>query len=209
MIDRYPLTWPAGRPRTRSRISSRFQVSLSASAREVMRELKLLGATDIILSSNMPTRQDGLPYAQQSEPADPGIAVWFRRRVPSPQPPHTWTTKSFVVACDTYRRVRENMRAIAVTVAALRTIDRHGAGTMLEQAFSGFAALPPAGAKKDWWDVLGVPLAASPAEVRTAYFALAKIHHPDAAGGNTARMAEINAAYAEFEATERRTAGGR
>lgn len=65
---------------------------------------------------------------------------------------------------------------------------------MLEQAFTGFAALPQANGVKPWHEVLGVEIAASQGEIRAAWIELVRIHHPDA-GGSTQRMAEINAAY--------------
>ena len=43
--------------------------------------------------------------------------------------------------------------------------------------------------------VLGVPHDASEAEIRGAYRALAKRHHPDAGQGSVARFLEIQAAY--------------
>jgi hypothetical protein len=187
-IERYPLTWPPGRPRTVGRRDSKFELALGESMRRALNELKLLGARDVIISSNIPTRLDGLPYATTSEPNDPGIAVYFNRRVKG-------ATKPYVIACDTYRRVRENMRAIAMTIEALRTIERHGAETMLEQAFTGFAALPPANASRPWWEVLGVPTNATESQVQDAYRVLARIHHPDVAGGSLDRMSEINVAY--------------
>lgn len=187
-IERYPLTWPDAQPRATSRKDSKFKIGFGESLRRVLSELKLLGARNVIVSSNIPTRLDGLPYANVAEPKDPGIAVWFDRTVRGERKP-------FVIACDTYRRTRENMRAIAATVEALRTIDRHGASTMLEQAFTGFAALPPANATRPWWQVLGVPTNATESQVQDAYRELSRIHHPDVAGGSLDRMSEINVAY--------------
>lgn len=46
------------------------------------------------------------------------------------------------------------------------------------------------------YDVLGVLPTASPAEVRRAYLALAREHHPDRAGGSDERMRAVNAAWA-------------
>jgi DnaJ-domain-containing protein 1 len=68
---------------------------------------------------------------------------------------------------------------------------------MLEQAFSGFAALPPAG-PKPWREVLGVHGVSGEMArevARTRYRELAAEAHPDRAGGSHERMAEINAAY--------------
>jgi hypothetical protein len=93
-----------------------------------------MGAKEIVVSTNVPTRRDGLPYADAREPADPGVAVYF-----------THGKRQLVIACDSYSTVRANMRAVGATVEALRAIQRHGATSLLERAFTGFAALPPKG----------------------------------------------------------------
>jgi hypothetical protein len=185
MIAAFPLQWPIGQQRTVTgrRQPSRFKLSLTSSRDDLLRELDLLGAKDVVISSNLELRRDGLPYADSREPQDPGIAVYFERN-----------KKPFVIACDTYTKATHNLRAVGVTVEALRTIQRHGASSMLEQAFTGFAALPAAGEKKKWWEVLGVPERATTNEVRSAYFDLSQIHHPDR-GGSRERMAEINDAF--------------
>jgi DnaJ-domain-containing protein 1 len=129
--------------------------------------------------------------------------VYFDRNVPVPTPEKPWAQvlRPFVIACDTYRKVRWNLRAIGATVEALRAIQRHGASSMLEQAFTGFAALPPANRAKPWHEVLGVAETAAAEAVRDAYRELARIHHPDA-GGNAERMAEINGAFDEWRRLE-------
>jgi hypothetical protein len=189
-LSAFPLTWPSGQPRISymRRSEDRFQVSLRASRDHLLQQLDLLGAKDIVVSSNMQLRNDGLPYADQREPHDPAVAVYFNRTVEGRQKP-------FVVACDQYRRVLGNLRAIGLTIEAMRTIQRHGSNTLLEQAFTGFAALPAASnGQKPWWEVLGVERRASAGEIRIAYEKLAVIHHPDV-GGDHARMVEINLAF--------------
>jgi hypothetical protein len=183
VIESYPLTWPHGQPRTQARTHSRFKINLARSRDALSAELRLLGARDIVISSNVELRRDGLPYANSREPVDPAVAVYFERKA-----------RPFVIACDTYARVADNLRAVGMTVSALRTIHRHGASSMLEQAFSGFAALPAAFREKPWWEVLGVSEKATSTEIREAWLELTKIHHPDL-GGDSERMAEINAAY--------------
>jgi DnaJ domain len=195
MIDATPLTWPISQPRTMRRIDARFKTKMVFVVGDLVSELRLLGAKDVVISTNAPVSRNGTPYANSNEPTDPGAAVYFDRRVVDNRPGHhrdKW--KSFVIACDTYRKLVWNLRAIGMTVEALRTIQRHGASSMLEQAFTGFAALPPAEYVKPWWEVLGVDENATREEIRDAMRELAKIHHPDA-GGSQARMAEINAAF--------------
>jgi hypothetical protein len=192
MIEATPLAWPTGQPRTANREeTARFQVPLSVARDDLLRELALLGTRDVVISTNVPTKRNGMLYATYSEPADPGVAVYFDRLIVR-QPGSLW--KPFVIACDTYRKLVWNLRAIGMTVEALRTIQRHGASSMLEQAFTGFAALPPAGHVRPWWEVLGVDENATKEEIKKAFTELAKIHHPDV-GGSKERMTEINAAF--------------
>lgn len=187
-IARYPLSWPAGQPRSVNRYDAAFKVDLASARDELLREVGLLGTRNVILSTNCPVRLDGIPYADPAEPRDPGVAVYFDRRTRQ-----EW--KPFVIACDHYRKVKWNLRAVGVTVEALRSIQRHGASSMLEQAFTGFAALPPKLADRPWWEVLGVSQYISPDELRSIYLDMVKENHPDR-GGDSARMVEINKAYA-------------
>ena len=182
--ESFPLHWPAVQPRkpAQERRAGRFQVSLAVARDELLRELHLLGASDVVISTNVPTRRDGLLYTNTAEPADPGVAIYFDRK-----------GRPFVFACDTFTRLVQNLRAIGNTIAALRAIQRYGASDMLEQAFTGFAALPPAGRTQPWWEVLGVTPDATQAAIVAAYVKLVRVHHPDL-GGSETRMAEINAA---------------
>jgi hypothetical protein len=47
----------------------------------------------------------------------------------------------YVIACDQFKEVRLNMCAIALTIKAIRQIERCGTSSLLERAFKGFAAL--------------------------------------------------------------------
>jgi hypothetical protein len=182
----YPLYWPLTQPRTKAPTSAwRWKVDFSTARGHLVNELRLLEARDVVISTNLPLRRDGLPMVPDREPTDAGVAVYFTRK-----------GKPYVLACDAYDRIRWNIRAVGLTVEALRSIERAGATSMLEQAFSGFAALPPKGNVKHWRDVLGFAhnVLLSAESVRTAYLELVRIHHPDV-GGDTDRMAEINRAF--------------
>jgi len=132
-----------------------------------------------VLSSNLALRNDGLPYANQRQPSDPGAAVYFQRR-----------GKSLVFACDRWDKVEHNLRAIAKTIEALRGIERWGSSDLMERAFNGFEALP---APEQWWQVLGVGQGAGRDEISRAYRDKARAAHPDQ-GGSHAAMARLNAA---------------
>lgn len=179
-IEAYPLTWPLGRPRTKWPEQSNFDVTLGRAIQDVRKEVNLLGGRDLIISSNLPMRRDGLPYANSSQPDDRGVAVYFR-----------YKGKPMCFACDRWKRVEDNMRAIAKTIDALRGIARWGTGDMIQQAFTGFVALP---APTAWWQTLGLTGPhASRDEIDSAHRRLIMEHHPDR-GGNVEKAAEINRA---------------
>lgn len=142
-IEAYPLHWPEGRPRAQRRHNAAFQMTLAGARDHLMNEIRLLGGKQPILSSNLSLRLDGLPYANQKQPDDTGIAVYF-----------IYKDKQHCFACDDWNRVEDNVRAIGKTIEALRGIARWGTGDMMERAFQGFAALPAPG-EEPWWSVLG------------------------------------------------------
>lgn len=189
----FPLQWPAGRERTRNNLRERgkFDVSFTRARDNITREVQLLAGgryaqdAQIVISTNVPLRRDGLPLAGQKAPDDPGVAVYF-----------LYKKRQMSFACDRWDKIEHNMQAIAKTIEALRGIARWGTGDMLQAAFTGFTALPPpqADAPRDWWDVLNVARNASQDEIKDTYRRLASQHHPDR-GGDSKRMAEINDAY--------------
>lgn len=184
----YPLRWPFGRPRQApdARRSGQFKVTLARARDALLSELRKLGAKDVVITSDLPVRRDGLFHAGSAPPRDPGVAVYFE-----------WKGRQYVFACDTFTSFLQNLRAVGKTVESIRAIERYGATEMMEQAFTGFAALPEAGRSKPWWEVLGLTPAASRDQIAAAHRELALIHHPDKAGGSFDRMAEINVARDE------------
>lgn len=183
--DAYPLTWPEGWPRTRSPSRSRFDVGSFAKARDqLIHEVKMLGGSYMVLSSNVALRQDGLPYANLAAPKDTGVAVYFLRN-----------KRQMVFACDKWDRVADNMRAIQKTIEALRGMERWGASEMMERSLHAFEALPPP-RTNHWSDVLGVSKTATKADVEAAYRKKAMTAHPDV-GGSEAAMQALTAARNE------------
>lgn len=182
MTQAFPLQWPHGRPRTKARGSSSFKVTPRRAFDELMDELVRFGAGNPVVSTNAPLRKDGTPYADALDDPldDPGVAVYFTRK-----------NRLVCLACDTYSLPFENIRAIGLSIKALRDMDRWGAGQVLDQAFEGFTALPPPGAMSDapsqaWWVVLDIDAGATTTEIRDAWKSAAR-----KAGGATV---ELNAA---------------
>ena len=189
-ITAFPLTWPLHKPRTEhwkiERSGFDRKRSLAAARDLLVNEVKLLGGVDLIISTNIPLRLDGLPRSGYATPKDAGVAIYFKRR-----------NVDMAFACDRWDRVEDNIYAIVKTIDALRGVARWGTGDMMQAAFTGFAALPApiaAGMKRDWWLVLLLD-ARSPTvvEIQAAYRRLASLHHPDR-GGDPAKMAELNQA---------------
>jgi hypothetical protein len=133
---RFPLAWPHGWPRSNNMRRTPFthygkDITISAAMVRLENEITRLCATEPLLSSNLKISMAGVPYSGQAEPADRGIALYFKLK-----------GKDRVLACDKYDSAAGNIAGIAAHIDALRRIDRYGVGTV-EQAFAGYAALPP------------------------------------------------------------------
>jgi len=183
----YPLTWPVGWKRTPAhlRALSQFKTSPDKAYQGMMHELQLLGAREIIISSNLKLRQDGAPYANQPRHSDEGIAIYFKRR-----------GKDMVLACDKFIRREDNLRAIAKTIDAIRGIERWGSSDMMERAFTGFAQLSgPIILARPWREVLGFVDGDTVtfAEADRHFRDLIKGNHPDQ-GGDEEQFKELVAA---------------
>ena len=192
----YPLHWPEGRERTPEpkRKAARFKVSLSIAINDLIEELERLGARYITISTDCPGyKKRGVwrPYAD-AEYEDPGVAVYF-----------DLNGDQMCMSCDRWELVDDNMRAIGLTIAAMRGIERWGASEAVNRAFTGFRhALPASG--DDWKTVLGLTKAATMDDVKKAHRRLARESHPDQ-GGNEHEMIRVNQAV---EAAKRELGAG-
>ncbi|TPV97321.1 MAG: J domain-containing protein [Myxococcales bacterium FL481] len=197
-ITAYPLTWPADRPRTpdderqRARFSmsstryntntrqsytTRTQVSVHEGTTRLLGQLSRLGVEhEPIISTNLKVTLKGRPRSGQRIPSDPGVAVYFR-----------WGDLDYVMACDRWDRIEDNLAAIAAHIDALRRVERYGVVDARE-AFSGFKALPETGSATlsdpPWWETLDVHRRATEKEIRWAFRLLARTHHPDTPTGD-------------------------
>jgi hypothetical protein len=202
-IQAYPLQWPAGWRRATVREDAKFRgqtgrwegaegasrwvaaerVTLGQGINRVLRELRAFGVREstVVISSDLRLRQDGLPYAgQATSKLDPGVAVyWMDGKRPR------------CIAVDRYRRIEDNLAAIAATLDAMRALERHGGAAILDRAFTSFVALP---APEQWFQVLEVRATATRAEIEEAFRRQAMKHHPDRPGGSSEAMARLNQA---------------
>jgi hypothetical protein len=194
-LTNYPLCWPDGWARVASyaRKNGHFKrdrrgVSVMDGIQRILFQLNSMRISrdDVLISTNVPTRLDGLPRSDQREPADSGVAVYWRKSQDAPMQ---------CMAIDIYRSVADNLAAVAATLEAMRAIERHGGAQVQERTFRGFAALP-AKTDRDWWNVLDVRRDATRAEIEVNFRALSFARHPDRGGSNEA-MSELNRARTE------------
>lgn len=190
MKEAYPLSWPDGYARTQwhSRKKSQFKQSMDQAQRFMQLEIERLGGRELIVSTNIPVRQDGGLYSDymRRKIDDPGVAIYFQ-----------YKKKAISMCCDQYLTVWENIYALGKGIEALRGMERWGVSDFLERAFTGFTALPSnvVIVQRDIWEVLN--LASKPAHasiVTEQYRQLAKRLHPDA-GGTTEAFQELQSAY--------------
>lgn len=195
MTTAFPLQWPDGWKRTpehmresdRRFTGNAYGLTMARSRDLLVRELNLLGAKNVVISTNVALRQDGLPLAMRQRIADPGAAIYF-----------TLKGKPLAMAQDKFVSVPGNLRSLGLAIDAMRQLDRHGGGAMMERAFTGFVALAPPDWKKPWRQVFGVPPDWR-GDVTALFRQKAKQRHSDA-GGSDSLMAELNVAYQEAKA---------
>lgn len=206
-IKAYPLQWPVGWKRTTHRQRAQFgkavyqassvpggtgytrkgDLSINDAVNRVRVELDRMGVRehDVVISTNLHLRLDGLPKSGQAAPADPGAAVYWRAK-----------NETRCMAIDQYDKVEHNLAAIAATLDAMRAIKRHGGAEILDRAFTGFTALPaPMAAGRPWRDVLGVAFDERDAgRITECYRIQRSKSHPDK-GGTSEAFQAVDRAY--------------
>ncbi len=200
-VDAYPLHWPANFPRTKpeDRKEARFKnggkpLTIAAGRDRILSEISAftryghpyrIDSDQVVISSDVPLRRDGLPASGHRMPDDPGVAVYFEL-----------DGKPKVFPCDQWDRVADNMAAIAAHLGAMRGIERWGVGDG-KAHYTGFAAIEHQPAEKGY-DVLGCLPDANADEVRSRYKVDRKRTHPDH-GGSSEEFHKVQQAYAEWQ----------
>lgn len=126
-----PITsWPR-RP-TRPQKSATYRAKYKQTLDLLERELRAVGAKQITIEAFFTPpqiRNDGWPRAD-ARPSQPGVVLHFQtRRGP------------MIFPSDKFNSWEDNLRAIGLTLEALRAVERHGA-TFDGQQYTGWAALP-------------------------------------------------------------------
>lgn len=195
VAEAFPLDWPVGYPRSQRRVRSSFgDWSFARARNNVFGELRLMGATGVVLSTNVPLNRDGIPTAARGRVQDPGVAVYF-----------TYLKTQRVIACDRWDLIEDNLHAVELTIAAMRGLERWGASDMLNRVFQGFTALPAPPAEEPWWDVLQCRPDTRIEVIEAVYRRLAKESHPDL-GGSASAMSRLNRAMEQAREEKRKSA---
>jgi len=209
-VTSYPLSWPRGYVRTDagnrqfakfSKVQSQPGQSWKSTAKLTVADAlgRLMDAIsaftragkewrinpdNVVVSTNVRTRVDGLPISGQKEPKDPGVAVYLEK-----------DGKPIVLCCDKWTRLADNIAAVAATLDAMRSLERWGVAES-ERVFTGFTALPAPGDSqaRTCWEVLGIPCTRDRDQINVAYRNKTRECHPDRPGGSHDRMAELNTA---------------
>lgn len=134
-LDTRPLTtWPGVLTPDEQRARAPYSAPLGRTLEELARELRAVGARRPVLEVAVDPAQwrvDGRPYAR-AQAVHPGIVL----SLPSTE------AGALRFACDRYTTWQANLRAVVLTMEALRAVERHGAVQAREQ-YAGFKALPP------------------------------------------------------------------
>lgn len=198
MTKAYPLQWPQDWPRTptnEQQSGAQFKQQDHHTGRrelppldyaygQLCDELRRLGATNVVVSSNFRVDDYGLI---EGRVRDQGIAVYFQRG-----------ERAMAMACDRYTTASANLRSLALAIDAMRQLERHGGEAMSDRAFSGFLAITGPSWHKPWREVFGLKAdwSGSAKDLTDLYRIKARARHPDM-GGSDALMAELNVALEE------------
>ena len=186
--------WPGQQTPSHKRQRSGFKAAYSKTLGDLERELAAIRAKEVVIQCYLDRddiRNDGWPRSK-ARPKQPGVIVTFLQG------------KDVIsMPCDTFLDWEQNVRAIALTLHALRMVSQYGV-TKRDEQYQGFKRIEApnaesarAAAAKWLSDVSGILV---PAEhctdetLRRAYLAAAQRLHPDRGGTHDefARLQEVH-----------------
>lgn len=194
--------WPG--TLTVNREHSRFDTPWGKTLSLLTREIEHLGGEHIVFQIAVPEgciRLDGGIKAGSRDPEHPGVIISFD----SNHGPLAYFT-------DLYREFQDNVRAIALALEALRTVDRYGVNKGAQ--YTGYKRLPPAGAtttgrkgittveeaaafiEKHYPGVTARQILEFPPIFETGYRQAARKLHPQAGPGNEEAWIDLQEAAA-------------
>ncbi|MGA8594471.1 MAG: J domain-containing protein [Bryobacteraceae bacterium] len=120
--------WPGQQTPSHKRQRSRFKAAYSKTLDDLERELAAIRAKDVVIQCYLDRddiRNDGWPRSK-ARPKQPGVIVTFLQG------------KDVIsMPCDTFLDWEQNVRAIALTLHALRMINQYGV-TKRDEQYQGF-----------------------------------------------------------------------
>jgi len=163
-------------------MTRRFTATQQSTVRDLQRIMGKIGATSLRIEQDV---------------MGGGVKVTFDR-----------AGKRYVRECVRWADSIDNLRAIGLQIDYLyRALELYGVEMSetnfdreFDTIFGGFLAAPDDSAlllgdgKAAWWDVLGVKQTATKDDIRNAFKALARIHHPDV-GGSEEDFKRLRQAY--------------
>jgi hypothetical protein len=173
-------SWP--HKATASRQHSRFDTSYVRTIELLEREVRALGGREIVMGVGLDPhdiRLDGQPRANARAYSHPGVEISFDS-----------AHGRLSYATDQYHEWQDNVRAIALSLEALRAVERWGVSK--GRQYTGFAALTAGPSLED----LGRQLVTQHGSVTAAMRAT----HPDT-GGPTASARDFQAVIAYRDST--------
>ena len=205
MASKIPVRFvPLPRPASLPLMHSRFRAKWTDTFGLLQHELGHLDARDVIIEAGYGSNQirnDGWPMAS-SKPNHPAVRISFNSH-----------GRSLAFPCYRYADAWDNVRAIALSLEALRAVDRYGVTREAEQ-YKGWAQLEaPKPAAMEQQQALAFMVEQAqryygsivrwetPDEVRDLYRMLAKRLHPDVRGGDRTEWNKLEAAYAALKGT--------
>jgi hypothetical protein len=187
--------WPGKPTPPYSRKNSPFDSAYLKTLDLLERELIHLNAKNIVIQAEVDliqVRNDGWLKSNASV-RGPAVILSFTRGDKS---------QTYSYPCDTFNSWQANLRAIALSLEALRRVDRYGVTSSGEQyqGFKRIAAPDPLTERNAALEVLaqisGLNLSGAPDsnQVEIAYRAAARRAHPDVATGSIELFAKLQAA---------------
>lgn len=187
MKFQYPLQWLPQQPRIKRPARARFgKHSLSSAGYIIENELRLLGAKNCIISTNLQTKINGGFYANQKV-EDAGIVIYF-----------DLNGSGKAMACDRWDRPEDNLWALNLSISAIRGLERWGGSEFLDGLFTGFKALPsPEDAtimtQQYFSDVTNYEY------LQLKFKKLARELHPDSENGNADKFQDMMKQYKQMK----------
>lgn len=202
------VAWPGERRASHQQTRARFDSTWGQTLDLLSRELDHINAKDVVIQLDCDPKditRDNTPRST-ARPRTAGVVLSFVREFYDPKT-RAATRPPFSFPCDRFDDWQDNVRAIALSLEALRKVDRYGVTKRGEQyigfgqlpASTGNGAMTPLQAAEFLSTFNAYPVGhilASPKDARDAVRGAAAQSHPDTPGGSAATFQRVQDAKA-------------